>query len=120
MQKLKNITDILSKRTAFQTQSLNYALLQSFPIAVNTRNSTISTATIVAPVGVENKSESISPTVAAVTEMHAEQITTDLKPVNTRIAESAGKTISADMRSEPTSSIASTIITAEITAIRVL
>jgi len=52
--------------------------------------------------------------------MHAEHTMTDLKLLNTLIAESAGKIIKADIKSEPTKFIASTIITAIITAITTL
>lgn len=80
----------------------------------------ISMATIVEPTGVLIRIEIIIPSAAHKTENTAEQIITDLKFLNTLIAESAGKITSADIRSEPTRFIARTIITAITTAIRKL
>ena len=50
------------------------------------------------------------------TEIHAEQIVTERKLLNTRIAESAGKITSAEISSEPTRFMAMTMMTAMITA----
>ena len=47
------------------------------------------------------------PNVEQIIEMIAEQITTDLKSLNTRIADSAGKMMSAAVSSEPTRRIES-------------
>ena len=77
----------------------------------------MSAATIVEPTGVPHKTEIIIPRAEQVTESTAEHTVTLLKLLKIRIAESAGKIISAEMRSEPTKFIASTIITATITAI---
>ena len=56
------------------------------------------------------------PSSVHITDSTAEHIVTDLKLLNTRIAESAGKMTSAEISSEPTRFIASTIITAITTA----
>ena len=76
-----------------------------------------STATMVEPTGVPCKMETKNPISAHVTEMIAEKIATALKLFSMLIAERAGKIIRADMSSEPTRFIASTIITAVIVAI---
>ena len=81
------------------------------------RNAAISTTTIVAPTGVLNKIDAIIPKNAQTTEIQAEQSVTDLKLLNTRIADNAGKITSAEIRSDPTSVMATTITTAIITAI---
>ena len=62
--------------------------------------------------------ERIIPDNAQITEIIAEQMITLRKLLNTRIAESAGKIINADINREPTKFIAKTIIKAVITAIR--
>ena len=80
----------------------------------------MSAATIVEPTGVENKIDNNRPATAQKTDIIAEQITTPLKFLITRIADSAGKITSADIRSEPTRFIPNTIITAIITAINKL
>lgn len=80
-------------------------------------NATKSAATIVEPTGVPARIEIKSPETEHTTLTHAEQIVTDLKLLKTRIAERAGKITRAEIRSEPTRFIASTIITAIITAI---
>lgn len=80
----------------------------------------MSVATIVDPTGVPVSIEMISPSAAQSTENIAENITTDLKLLKSLIAESAGKIMSADVRSDPTRFIASTIITAITTAITIL
>ena len=80
-------------------------------------NATKSAATIVEPTGVPARIEIKSPATEHTTLTHAEQIVTDLKLLKTRIAERAGKITRAEIRSDPTRFIASTIITAIITAI---
>lgn len=80
-------------------------------------NIKISTATIVAPTGVELRIEIISPLDAHVTEIIPLQIITDLKFLNTRMAERAGKTTRAEIKREPARFIASTIIIDVIIAI---
>lgn len=81
------------------------------------KNTAISAATIVAPVGVFNNMDNIIPAAAQITEIIAEQMVTLLKLLKRRIAESAGKIISAETSSEPTRFMASTIMTAVIIAI---
>ena len=66
----------------------------------------MSTATIVEPTGVEHTIEIKIPEAAQKTERQAEQIVTDLKLLNTLIAESAGKITRAEISSEPTRFIA--------------
>ena len=85
--------------------------------AANTR---ISNKTMVAPTGVERRIESSIPKKVASTEITAANITVDLKLLQTLIAQSAGKTMSAEVKSEPARFIASTIITAVAIAITVL
>lgn len=80
-------------------------------------NTTISAATIVGPTGALVSTAIIIPAKAHTTEITAEEIITLRKLPNILIADKAGHIISADMRSEPTRFIASTIITAVITAI---
>lgn len=75
---------------------------------------------MVEPTGVPARIEARSPTTVHTTENAAEKIITDLKLLKSRIAESAGKIINAEIRSEPTRFIASTIITAMVTAIKKL
>ena len=84
---------------------------------LNIKNTEKFAATIVAPVGVDNNTERIIPEAAQITEMLAEQIVTLLKLLKIRIAESAGKIISAETSSDPTRFIASTIMIAVIIAI---
>ena len=73
---------------------------------------------MVDPTGVSKRSYAIIPVNAQTTEMITEKITTPLKFLINLMAESAGKIISADIRSEPTRFIPSTIITAVIIAIK--
>ena len=75
---------------------------------------------MVEPTGVPARIEARSPTTVHTTEKAAEKIITDLKLLKSRIAESAGKIINAEIRSEPTRFIASTMITAMVTAIKKL
>ena len=83
----------------------------------NIRNTAISAATIVEPTGVPESIEMKMPEPAHTTETMAEQIITLLKLLNTRIADRAGKMMSAEISSEPTRFIASTMINAVIIAI---
>lgn len=76
----------------------------------------MSAVTIVEPTGVEFSIETTMPTNAHITEITAEHITTLLKLLKSLIEESAGNIISADISSEPTRFIASTIIVAVIIA----
>ena len=75
-------------------------------------NTNKSIATIVEHTGVPARIESNMPKIAHSTEMIAEHIVTRLKLLHRCIAESAGNMTSADIRSEPTRFIASTMITA--------
>ena len=77
----------------------------------------MSAATIVLPTGVPARTAIKIPVMAHATEMIAEQMVTERKLLKRRIAEMAGKITSAEMRSEPTRFMASTMITAMMTAI---
>ena len=88
-----------------------------FDAAQKPRKTTISITTMLAPTGVPFIIENNIPKTEQTTDKTAEQITTCLKLLNMRIADSAGNTINADTKSEPTRFIASTIITAVIIAI---
>ena len=68
--------------------------------------------TIVDPIGVPARIDTIMPKVAQTTEINAETIVTDKKLLWTLMAEIAGKITSAEMRSEPTRFIANTMMTA--------
>ena len=81
-------------------------------------NATISTITMVAPTGVLARMDRIIPKKAQNTERAAENMVTFRKLLNRRIDESAGNITNADMRREPTRFIASTMMTAIMTAIR--
>ena len=87
------------------------------PMSVKIANAAMSAITIVAPTGVFTRIEIRIPTAAQHTDRHAEQTVTDLKLLNTRMAESAGKIMSAEISSEPTRFIAITMMTAMIIAI---
>ena len=87
------------------------------PANVNMRNAARSAATIVLPTGVPARIESKSPVTEQTTEMIAEQTVTERKLLKTRIAEMAGKITRAEIKSEPTRFIASTMITAIMIAI---
>ena len=78
----------------------------------------ISVATIVDPTGVPISMERMIPKNAQNTESIAEKTVTLLNVLNILMDESAGKITSAEMRSDPTRFIASTMMTAMITAIR--
>ena len=75
---------------------------------------------MVGPIGAEISNAVIIPDIAQITDIISEETTTLLKLLNTRIEERAGKIISAEISSEPTRFIASTIITATTTASIVL
>ena len=77
----------------------------------------ISIMTIVEPTGVEKIIEISIPPRAQTTEIIAEVITTPLKLLISRIADSAGKTIRAEISNEPTRFIPRTMITDVIMAI---
>jgi hypothetical protein len=90
------------------------------PIREHIPKPTISVATMVDPTGVPISIEIIIPKNAHTTDNIAEKIVTLLNVLNILMDESAGKITSADIRSEPTRFIASTMMTAMITAIRKL
>ena len=81
------------------------------------RKAAKSAATIVLPTGVPASIDMRSPVTEHTTDTTAEQIVTERKLLNTRIAERAGKITRAEIKSEPTRFIARTIITAMIIAI---
>ncbi len=72
---------------------------------------------MVEPTGVPARMDIRIPSSEQNTDKTAEQTVTDLKLLNTLIADSAGKITSAEMRSDPTRFIARTMITAIIIAI---
>ena len=72
---------------------------------------------MLAPTGVDAKMETNIPTTVPSTEITAEQIVTEQKLLNTRMADNAGNIINALTRRDPTSSIANTITSAVIMAI---
>lgn len=80
-------------------------------------NTKISAVTIVDPTGVEKRIDAKIPAAAQMTDMTAEHRITALKLLKTRIADSAGKIMSAEIRREPTRFMASTMIRAVTTAI---
>ena len=94
-----------------------YHILRILPIMQLIMKMRIYIVTIVEPTGVEVNIDIIIPNTAPNTERIAEYIITDLKLVITLIADKAGNTKRAVISSEPTRFIASTIITAVITAI---
>ena len=71
------------------------------PTIQNPKNTTISTNTIVEPTGVEIIIEISIPDSAQITDTIAEQTVTDLKVLNTRIEDNAGKITNAEIKSEP-------------------
>ena len=73
--------------------------------------------TIVEPTGVEKIMETSIPPREHTTEIIAEVITTPLKLLISLIADSAGKTMRAEIKSEPTRFIPRTMITEVIIAI---
>ena len=73
--------------------------------------------TIVAPTGVEKRIDSRIPKAAHKTDRTADAVITPRKLLNSRMAESAGKIIRAEISREPASFIASTITEAVTTAI---
>ena len=73
-------------------------------------------ATIVEPTGVPATIDIASPKNAQPTDSSTEQIVTALKLLKTRIADRAGKMMSAEMSKEPTRFIASTMTIAVTTA----
>jgi len=80
----------------------------------------MSAATTEGPTGVSKSIAANMPTTVHITDITAADTVTALKLLKSDIADSVGKTISAEMSSEPTSFIDTTIITALITAITIL
>jgi hypothetical protein len=77
----------------------------------------ISIITIVEPTGVEKIMDISIPSNAHTTEIIAEVITTPLKLLISLMADSAGKTMSAEISNDPTRFIPRTMITEVIIAI---
>ena len=86
----------------------------------NAKKTIISIITMDEPAGVSNTMEINKPTAEQHIEIIADQTVTDLKLLKIRIADKAGKIISAEINREPTRFMASTIIIAIIVAIIVL
>ena len=74
----------------------------SLPASENAANTTMSAATIVEPTGVPYMTEARIPSTEQSTEITAALAMTARKLLNTRIAERAGKMMSAEMSSAPT------------------
>ena len=81
------------------------------------KKATISAATIVEPTGVPARIDKSIPLIAQHTDNTTEHTVTLKNVLKIRIADSAGKMTSAEISNEPTRFIASTIISAVITAI---
>ena len=90
------------------------------PMSIHIPNASISVAAIVGPMGRSKRSADKNPSRAQTADRIQENMTTPRKLFIIRIADRAGKIIRAEMRSEPTSFIAITIITAVTVAIRIL
>ena len=72
---------------------------------------------MVEPTGVPARIEMMRPVAEQITERTAEQMVTRLKLWKSRMDESAGKITSAEISSDPTRFMASTMMTAVTTAI---
>mgnify|MGYP000651754679 FL=1 len=81
------------------------------------KKATISAATIVEPTGVPARIDKSIPLIAQHTDNTTEHTVTLKNVLKIRIADSAGKMTSAEISNEPTRFIASTMISAVITAI---
>ena len=86
-------------------------------IRENIKKAAMSDITMVAPTGVPQMIEKIMPKRAQTTDTQTEQTVTERKLRNSFIAQSAGKIIRAETRSDPTRFIARTMMTAVITEI---
>ena len=73
---------------------------------------------MVEPTGVSKRIDERMPNIAQKTDITAEKRMTDLKFLKSRMDESAGKMIRAEIKREPTRFIARTITMAIITAIK--
>jgi hypothetical protein len=91
---------------------LFYNLLIISPIMLKMKKPAMSAATMVEPTGVPVTIEIRKPTAAQVIDTTTEQIVTDLKLLNTRMADKAGNITSAEINKAPTRFMASTITTA--------
>lgn len=78
----------------------------------------MSVATMVDPTGVPARIDNNIPVIAQRTDIITEHTVTLRNVLNIRMADNAGKITRAEIKSDPTRFIASTIITAVITAIR--
>ena len=97
----------------------NYILLLRMVLAMKQmRNATMSAATIVEPTGVPARMAAMIPVSEQITEIVAAATVTVKKLLKTRMAESAGKTTSAETSKAPTRFMARTIIAAIMIAIR--
>ncbi len=101
----------------FKKQQKAPYLANTFPATQNAANAAMSTTTTVAPTGVPAKMAANIPTNAQKTDNMAEHAVTERKLLNTRIADKAGNITSADIKSDPARFIASTMMTAMMTAI---
>ena len=81
------------------------------------KKATISAATIIEPTGVPARIDKSIPLIAQHTDNTTEHTVTLKNVLKIRIADSAGKMTSAEISNEPTRFIASTMISAVITAI---
>ena len=104
-------------RPIFRRVKNSIYLCSSFPAILQIKKAIISAATTVEPTGVSARIEKSIPAAAQKTDIAPEKITTGRKLLNSLIADRAGKITNADISREPTKFIASTIITAVITAI---
>ena len=87
-------------------------LPSAFAVILQIKNAAMSRVTMVAPVGVEKTREHTIPSRAHITPMAAELTIAFLKDLCKVIADIAGKIMSAETRSDPTSLIDMEIITA--------
>lgn len=118
--KVKSMCNMENEHRTRRNCTTIYALLRIADMRQHIPKAAASTATMVEPTGVPARIDMMMPQNAQITERVAEKMVTALKLPNSRIAESAGKITSADIRSDPTRFMASTMITAITTAIRVL
>lgn len=119
LQKIINLFHIINNKSYLYKCNI-YFLPKILPSKMQRIKTIILTHTTVAPIGVDQRIESIIPVNAQRLPIIAEAITTEKKLLTIRSAESTGNTISAEIRSEPTSCMLSTITTAIIIARRYL
>jgi hypothetical protein len=96
---------------------LYYILSIIYPMILQIKNTTMSIHTTVAPTGVDARMDNKMPDEEQSTEIAAEARITARKLLNIRMADSAGKMIRAEIRSDPTSFMAITMTEAVTTAI---